>query len=883
MEWRHWLYGLRARLYAVLGLKRADADLDDELSFHVAMQVRENMARGMTEAEARRRARLALGGLEQTRESTREGRPLHGLQTFGRDIRYAFRLIGRSPGFAVVAIVTVALGIGANTAIFSIVNGILLRPLPYADADRLVRVYLVNPAQEITDGPLSVPEVDDWRARTRTLSSIAGAVSIPMILTGRGEPTEHEAGVVVGDLFATLGVPARLGRTLTGDDLSRGLPNAVISERLWTTRFGRDPGILGASIVMGAHTYTIVGVMPSDFRYPTSQTDFWSPQAVLPDESLGPRVRSQRVFEGIARLRDGVTLAQARDDVNGIAAQLAAEFPDTNKGWPAARILPLRETIVGNVDTALIVVLAMVGVILLIACANLANLLLARGTARSHEIATRIALGAGRLRIARQLLTESLVLGLLGGVAGLALSWWGVQTLLALSAGTLPRADEVRIDGRVAGFGLLLAAVTSLLFGILPALRAAHTDPQQRLRGGRGSIGGGGRLRNALVVSQVALAVVLVIAGGLTARSFLELRSVDPGFDPDRVLVVTIQYNLAGATGDIGSHLVERRQQILDRIETLAGVEAAGTTTILPLEGPCRDMLVFLRADGTGAPDGTPLRAPNCLVSHGYLDAMKVPLLRGEPLPERWADGAPFPFLVSETAAARFWPGQDPVGQVVRANYGGRAIVVGVVGDVRQHGLAEDPPPVVYFNHRTAPRILTSIVVRTSGDPLLLAEPARAAVREIDPDQPIRGISTLADVMAESIARDRFFTVLFGLFGMLALVLAAVGVYGVLAYSVGQRTREIGVRIALGAQVTDVVGMVMREGMLLVLGGVAIGAAAALLVTRVLTSQLHDVSATDPVTFLLAPAVLLAVALVACYLPARRATRVQAVTALRAE
>ena len=878
-----WIYALQARLRAIAALRRADRDLDDEMTFHIAMQRRENVRSGLTEEEAMRRAKIALGGVEQTKEHTRDGRPLHGLSTFLQDVHYALRLTRRAPGFTTVAVLTVALGIGANTAIFSIVNGILLRPLSYLEPDRLVRVFLMNPAQNISDGQVSVPEIADWGARTRALSSIAGSIAIPMILTGEGDPSEHQAAIVAGDFFGTLGVQAQAGRILTPDDEVRKLRNAVISHRLWKNKFGGDPHIIGRRIVMGNLTATIVGVMPQSFRYPAADIDFWAPESVLPDEALGPRVRSQRPFEAIARLATGATLQQAHDDVNAIAGQLAAEFPDTNKGWPAARIVPLHTAIVGDVDTALMVALAVVGVILLIACANLANLLLARGTARAHELATRAALGAGRTRIVRQLLTESLVIGLLGGALGLALSGWGVRTLLALSAGTLPRVDDIAVDWRVLAFGFTLSLLTSLLFGVLPAFRAASSSAGQRLRTGRGQVSGGARLRNALVVAQVALAVTLVIGAGLMTRSFLLLRSVDPGFDPRSVLAVSIQYNLAGASGNIDAHLVQRRQEILDRIAALPGVVAAGSITRLPLENECSDILIFLKPGNVGSSDGTPLRAPNCLISPGYIRAMGIPLLRGEHLPEQWPAGSPFPFLVSEAAARRFWPGEDPIGQIVRANYGGRAIVVGVVSDVRQRGLAEEAPPVVYFNQRTSPRIRTTLVARVSGDPLRLATPIRAAVHELDPNQPIRRIATLDEVRAESLARQRFFTLLFAAFGTLALLLAAVGVYGVLAYSVGQRTREIGVRMALGAQVRDVMVMVLGEGMLLVLLGVGLGAAGSLGLTRVLASELHGVSATDPLTFVVAPAVLVAVAVVACYLPARRATRVEALAALRTE
>ncbi|CAN5745167.1 ABC transporter permease [soil metagenome] len=879
-----WWYAVRAWLVALTGRRHADDDLQDEIAFHLEMQIQENLRAGASQDEAVRRARIALGGVDQTKETVRDGRPLRMLATLLEDAQYALRLIRRAPGFATVTLLTIALGVGANTAIFSVVNGVLLRPLPYFEPDSLMRMYLANPVHDTSDGPFSVLDLDDWRARARSFESITGYLSFPTIHTGSAEPVEIQTTFVLGDFFGTLGVRARLGRALTEDDVRRKIPNVVISERLWQTRFGGDETVLGRAVSLSAISYTIVGVMSGQVRFPTPDTDIWAPHSVLSDEAVGPRgQRFQRGLAVLARLATGVTVEQAQSEATAVAGQLAAEFPNSNKGWTDARVVPLRTTLVGKVDTALLVVLAVVGVILLIACANLANLFLARGTARAHEMATRAALGAGRLRIVRQLLTDSLVLGIAGGILGIALSFVGVQALLALSADTLPRVEDVRIDGRVIGYGLLLTVMAALLFGILPALRAARVNPRDRLRADRGAIGGHGRLGRVLIVTEVALALVLIVGAGLMTRSFLALRAANPGFDPHQVVAVTVQFNLEGVSGDLNAHLIQRRERLVEVLRALPGVVEAGSIRNLPLEGECSDTVIFLRADGSGAADGSALRAPNCLVSAGYLRAMRIPVVRGEPLPDHRAEGAPWPFVISESAARRFWPGQDPIGQMVRANYGGRAVVVGIVGDVRQQGLAAEPSPVVYFQQRITPRIATTVVLRAAGDPMMLAGPIRAAIRALDPKQPVRSITTLDDVMAESIARDRFFTLLFGLFGGLALLLAAVGVYGVLAYSVGQRTREMGVRIALGAQIGDVRRMVVGEGMRLVLAGAALGGGSALLLTRALESQLHRITATDPVTFLVAPAVLVAVALVACYLPARRATRGSTAAALRGE
>jgi putative ABC transport system permease protein len=635
--------------------------------------------------------------------------------------------------------------------------------------------------------------------------------------------------------------------------------------------------------------------MPATFRFPTPDTDVWVPETVLSDQMVGPRNRNNRRYEGVARLREGVGLEQAHADLNVAAARLATSYPGTNAEWTVTSLIPLRTAIVGDVDRALVVVLAVVGFILLIGCANLANLLLARGTARSAEMAIRRALGAGQLRIVRQLLTESIVLASVGAALGLALAIWGVRTILAFSADTLPRVEDIWIDGRVVAFGFLIALVTGVLFGLAPALRTAFAEPQQNLKGARGVAGRGQGALSALVIGEVGLAVVLVIGAGLMARSFLELRSVNPGFNPERVLMASLQMNLAGVPlPEWPGRIIRRRQEIVDRVAALPGVVSVGTIDAFPLHENVTGVSDFRRADGSGMPDGSPLRADFRLVHPDYFSAMGIPLVDGESLPHLRHDapedvprnpfaGAAIPALVSNVAAQRFWPNQNPIGQVLQSAFGFRVLVSGVVGDVRHRKLAEEPAPTIYVSSTLSANILWTLVVRTSGDPSALAGAVRDVIRNLDRKQPILKIATANDVISESIAQDRFFTLLFLLFGGLALGLAAVGVYGVLAYSVGQRIPEIGVRMALGARTADVLRMVIGGGMRLVVTGVVIGALSSLLLTRALRSQLYGVSATDPLAFAVALAVLTGVALLACYIPARRATRIDPVHALRAE
>ena len=830
--------------------------------------------------------RHRMGGGGEMDESGRDGRGVgrrrgSPLQDFAGDVRYALRGLRRNPGFTAVALLTLALGVGANTAVFTVVNGVLLRPLPYPQPEELVLLHESNPRSGEMLGRVSFQDLNDWRARARAVVSMAGFAPVPMILTGRGNPLEVETTYVTAEFFEILGVRAEPGRSLQDEDHRLAQRNAVISHSLWRSVFGGDAGVIGTSVSLSGEPYTVVGVMPASMHYPTPETDVWIPHSLVPPNvfSNGMPTRADRYLDAFGRLAPGTDAATASRELTRLSAELAAAYPDTNRDWTAAAAVPLHRSIVGDVDRALMIVLGVSGLILLIGCANLANLLLARGSVRQRELAVRASLGAGRGRVVRQLLTENLLLALIGGALGLALSYQGVRSLIALSADTLPRIQEIQIDGRVVGFALVLSLVTGTLFGLVPALRMAQADPQRDLRGARGAIGGEGqRLRSALVVTEVALAVLLLIGAGLMGRSFLALRSVDPGFEPEQVLTATLQMNLAGVPEEeVAGFLVQRREEILSRARELPGVESAGMINVFPLRDGSFSM-EYTPADAP--PDASGVLADTRYVDPGYLETMRIPLLGGESLPSRLDPDEPVPVVMSESAARRLWPAEDPIGQRIDVPWG-ESTVVGVVGDVRQTGLAMQAQPAVYFPQLIAPRLMATLVVRTSGEPAALAGGIRALVQEIDPDQPIRSIEPLEELMADSIAQDRFYTLLFAVFGALGLVLASIGVYGVLAYSVRQRTQEIGVRVALGASAADVLRLVNGDGMKVVGLGLLIGSGAALLLSRVLASQLYGIAPTDALSFAFAVAFLTAAAQVAIWVPARRALQVPPMSALR--
>lgn len=879
-----WISEVRERVRDVFLRGREDAEMEEELRHHLELQAAENERLGMTPAEARRQAAIRFGGADRIREEVREERGTAALHDLRGDVRYALRALRRNPGFTVVALLTLALGVGANAAVFSVVNGVLLRPLPYPAPEQLVLLYQSNARSGEQHGRISEQDLRDWAERTRTLDDVAGYVSVPTVLMGRGEPLELELSYVTEQFFDVLRVRPLRGRLLQADDFRQQQRHAVVSEHFWRTVLGGDEAAVGAVLRLRDEVVTVVGVLPGSVRHPTAHTQLWIPQSLVGENqfSNGMPQRGDRYLNGVARLAAGQDARSAEQELAAVSLDLAQAYPESNADWTAATAVPLHTAITGEVDRALFIVLGVVAFILLIGCANLANLMLARGTARGREIAVRVALGAGRRRILRQLLTESVVLAVLGGIAGLVLAWVGVHAILALSADTLPRVEDVRVDGRVLAFGMAVSVLAGALAGMAPALRLVRREPQQDLRGGRGAVAGeGGRLRGALVVAEVALALLLVVGAGLMARSFHALRSVDAGFNPEHVLTVSLQLNHSDVPEEeIGSFLLQRREDILERVRALPGVQHAGMINIFPL-----------RQEGSFAVEYTPIElaadaggvhADTRFVDPGYIAAMGIPLLQGVALPEAPLQGLVLPIHVSQSLARRLWPGEDPIGRRLRTSWT-EAEVVGVVGDVRQAGLAQAPAAAVYFPHHRAPRLMATLVVRTAGEPLAHAAPVRAAIREIDANQPIRSIMPLTAVMAESIARDRFFTLLFALFGGLAIALAAVGIYGVLAYSVRQRTQEIGVRMALGASTVDVLRMVSGNSVKLVGLGIVAGGAAALVLGRVLDSMLFDVRPTDPVTFAGAFLFICCVAAAATWVPARRAMRVPPMTALRPE
>jgi putative ABC transport system permease protein len=803
-----------------------------------------------------------------------------------QDVRYAFRALAKAPGFTAVTLFTLALGIGANSAIFSVVNGVLIRPFPYPEPDRLVVVRETYGSGEV--GTVSGPNVLDWQTRSHQFASIAAWRGMAVTLLGSGEPEEMPAALVSSDFFRTLGVAPMMGRGfLPGEDHGQGTV-AVIGEALWRTRFGADPDILGRTLDLSGMPYTVVGVVPAALEYPG--TKLWLP---LGFDVGRAKDRDSHSYDVIARLKPGATVAAAQDDMRAVARALASEYPATNTGR-SATVIPFIQDVVGGIRPALLLLLGAVGFVLLIACANVANLFLARASTRTRELAVRAALGAGRRRLMQQAMAEAVVLSVLGGALGMLVATWSVDALLALHPRGIPRLSAIVIDGRVLAFTLVVSLGVGFLFGLVPALAAAHHDPAESFRGeGRGTGGRhGSRFRSGLVVAQVALALVLLAGAALLIVSVRRLAGVDPGFEPEHA--TAFQFNVPSAKYQGADAQRQFVRRVLDRLEAIPGVSHAGAVYFLPLGDGGTQGDVSVEGEPPAAP-GKERYAGYRIVMGDYLESMGIAVRRGRPLRPTDAGGQPLVAVVNQAFVRSFFGGQDPLGK--RVTFGSPDStaewreIVGVVGDVRHGGLSVPPQPEMYVPAaQLTPEFWTifvplpiSFVVRGSLPAISLFPAIKAAVHDVDAEQAVSRLRPVSELVSDAVARYRFSMLLLTVFGALALCIATVGVYGVMAYTVSQRTRELGIRLALGAGTKSVRYLVLRHGLGMAALGIGLGLAGALAMTRLLVSQLFGVSPTDPEVLAAAVATLAAVSAVACLIPAMRATRVDPVIALRSE
>ena len=797
------------------------------------------------------------------------------------DFRYAFRQLIKAPSFTIVAILTLALGIGACTAIFSVVNAVLLRPLDYPQPDRIVNIRETNLPQ-FPEFSVSPPNYLDWEKQTKSYEYIAAYSGAGLNLTGEGEPQRLVGVKATAHYFDVYGIKPTLGRFLLPEEDAVGKNHVVVlSHGFWQRVFGGARDVVGRPIQLNGEPYQVVGVAPPGFGL-ASKVDAWTPMAFKPDETAND-ARGGHYINVVGRLKPGVSVTQAKAELDVIATQLAKQYPDSNKGW-GIFMMPVQDYTVRDVKPVLYTLLGAVGCVLLIACANLANLLLARATARSREISIRAALGAGRARLVRQLLTESVVLAVCGGVSGIILAWLGLDALLALAPTSLPRISEIHLDLGVLLFSLALSVFTGLVFGIAPAWLAARADVNEALKQGtRGSTEGGarGRLRSALVVIEVTFALVLLGGAGLLARSFMQLARVDPGFIPENATLLRLSLPQ--------KKYAEKDQQtafanaLLERVKTLPGVQAAGVTHSMPLVG---DYVLGFNIEGRPHIDPSDLPNTNYYsVTPDYFRAMGIRLIRGRIFTPQDDAKAPRVAIINETMARQFFPNEDPIGKRINITNGPDTWreIVGIVGDIKQYGVDKATSAQSYEPFAQVPFTSLNVVIRTNGSPAALLGALRPAVYAVDKDQPVGIIRPLEEIMAESIARQRFAMTLLSVFSAVALVIAAVGIYGVMAYNVVQRTGEFGIRMALGAQQRDVLRLVLTQGGKLIGLGLGIGLLATLGASRALGSMLFNTSAYDPITLTSITLLLGAVALVACFFPANRATKVNPIEALRTE
>ncbi|MGC1361581.1 MAG: ABC transporter permease [Silvibacterium sp.] len=889
------LNDLRFRLRALFRRNATEEELNEELRFHFEHEVEKYRKSGMSDEEARRRARLAFGGQEQVKEDCRDARGTSFIESSLQDVRYAFRQLWANPTFATVIILTLALSIGANSAIFSVIDSVLIKPLPYPQANRIVRIFLANAAYP--KFPLNPFDFRDYRARSKSFDSLAAFTRGNLQLSGgSAEPVRLDGFQITAGYFRVLGLHPELGREF---DEKAELPGngkqVILSDRLWRSRFGAARDIVGRKVTLNMQPYTVVGVMPAGTEHPGNDyhsvaygndVDVWSPFTFAGD----PSQRGSHFVEGIGRLKIGVTPAHADAEMNSIMTQLGREHPDNDTGWRVL-VVPLYREVVGSSQRILLVLLGAVGMVLLIACANAANLMLARATARQRELAVRLALGAQRSRLIRQLLTESLLIALLGGALGVVMAVGGVKALVSLLPAGFPRAHEIDVNAPVFVFTFLVSAVTGILFGLIPAIQASRTDPKQGLHeGGRTSTGSGrqSRLRNAFVISEVCLACVLLIGAGLMLRSLLNLLHLDPGFQQEHVLTASLslpdaEYKTQAAVG----HFYD---QLTTNLSAAPGVESAGAGTDLPWTGYDENFGGW-SIEGKQPAPGEEFHARYHVATPDYFRALGIPLLRGRFFTEADKSGAPNVLIINNALAKKYFPNEDPIGK--RINMYGEPhpkeadwfTVIGIVGDVKDKPNSASTEASFWWPSLQQPFPFgeMSLVVRSTADPALLADVVREQVKRLNPALAVADVQSMDQIVEGSVATPRFAFALVGLFAALAILLAAIGIYGVISYSVSQRTSEFGLRVALGAQRVDVLRLVLTHAAELVLAGTALGVVLALIFARALKSLIYEVSPADPFTFVGVAFIVIVVAVLACYIPARKATKADPMTALRAE
>jgi predicted permease len=891
------------RLRSLFRRNTVEAELDDELRFHFEQQVEKCIRCGMTREEARRQARLSVGGIDQVKEECREERGVQHMENLLQDLRYGWRMLVKKPAFTFVAVLTLALGVGANTAIFSIVNAVLLRSLPYRDPGRLVRIFFNEPGVGLRDVRFSKPELDDLQTRAGVFEDVTPIFEGSENLTGAGQPERVEGVNASFSYFSMLGVIPQIGRLYGPQDFAPGFaPEAVISDGLWRRAYGADPNVLGRTIRIDNDPLTIIGVLPPGFRHPGPTTsgdaEVFGAGGFSADPFPQPMRGTRILVSGIGRLKPGPTLAQAQARLTAMAAGLRHDFPSDyppQAQW-TIEIQPLQETLVGKVRPMLLVLLGAVILIVFIVSLNIANLLLARASGRQQEMAVRLALGASRGRMVRQMLTESLLLSLIGGAAGIATAVGTLGFILRFVPSNVPRLNEVRIDWVVLAFALLISILTGLLFGLAPALHSTNGAFAAAIReGGRGSgySTKTGRLRDVLIVSELAFALTLMVGAGLLLRTLRDLLQENPGFNPTQVVTANIQLPNPNDSNTDPYLDIPRRaafdRELLRRMKAIPGVELAAITSALPTTNANPNAVGGLANEGFAIEDrpvesSQDLRAERIRISPNYFKVFQVTLLRGRSFTEGDEDGKPLVAVIDESTARKYWPDRDPLGHRVRF---GRdpakpwTTVVGIVKDIKSDGLDIDGVPHIYVSTYQDPRKLLSVVLRTSLPASLLEPQIRHEIQSIDPGLPVFNVSSMNDILDRSLASRRFSADLVGGFAGAALVLASIGIYGLLAFMVGQRSREIGLRMALGARPADILKLIVTKGVVLAGAGIIAGVILSASTASMMASLLYGVRPHDPLVFVVVPLLLFAVAVLASYVPAWRATKVDSMTALR--